>query len=143
MGSTFDCADHSKSVCLRDRSMISWPDMAGLATVVVIDSSLRSFITESQRHREEQNLGRLLQFQLFRDRRVARSKVTMHFDGCADDRRGWRSCSFSLSISLCLCDSVVRSLIFSSDCCVRSLELAAVLFGPAFDYDLLVGVELD
>src|SRR5580700_4052564 len=42
-----------------------------------------------------------------------------------------------------LCDSVVRSLIFSSDCCVRSLELAAVLFGPAFDYDFLVGVELD
>src|SRR5712671_1678912 len=48
--------------------------------------------------------------------------------------------SFSFSISLCLCDSVVRSFMFFS---AERLEFPAVLFGPAFDYDFLVGVELD
>src|ERR1700722_17235539 len=48
--------------------------------------------------------------------------------------------SFSFSISLCLCDSVVRRFIVLL-CC--SLEFPAVLFGPAFDHYLLVGVELD
>src|ERR1700688_2967226 len=45
------------------------------------------------------------------------------------------SCSFS--ISLCLCDSVVRSFM------VLFLELARMFFGPAFDYDFFVGIELD
>src|SRR5579864_1877294 len=36
IGSTLDCADHSYSVCLRQRSTISCPVIAGLATVVVI-----------------------------------------------------------------------------------------------------------
>src|SRR5579871_941087 len=36
MGSTFDCADHSKSVCFLVRSTISGPVRAGFASVVVI-----------------------------------------------------------------------------------------------------------
>src|SRR6516164_1963078 len=39
MGSTFDWADHSNRVCFLVRSTISWPVIAGLATVVVMDSS--------------------------------------------------------------------------------------------------------
>ncbi len=45
--------------------------------------------------------------------------------------------SFSFSISLCLCDSVVSNRIETYS------EFPAVLFGPAFDYYFLVGIELD
>src|SRR6266446_5463196 len=36
MGSTLDCADHSKSVCFLVRSTISWPVIVGVAIAVVI-----------------------------------------------------------------------------------------------------------
>src|SRR5437879_12079270 len=50
--------------------------------------------------------------------------------------------SFSGSSAPCLCDSVVRSFIVLL-CCGHGLEFAAVFFGPALDYYLFVGVELD
>src|ERR1035441_8300539 len=39
MGSTFDCADHSNSVCFLVRSTISWPVMVGTVVTVVIRCS--------------------------------------------------------------------------------------------------------
>src|SRR5581483_9207981 len=39
IGSTFDCADHSNSVCFLVRSTISWPLIVGIAVVAVMMSS--------------------------------------------------------------------------------------------------------
>src|SRR5208282_1818903 len=53
MGSTFDCADHSNSVCFLVRSTISWPVMVGFViAVVIVPLSNFLFTTESQGHRE-------------------------------------------------------------------------------------------
>src|ERR1700728_205337 len=46
IGSTFDCADHSNSVCLRVRSTISWPVMDGVAIAVVMIKN--SFASEDE-----------------------------------------------------------------------------------------------
>src|ERR1700675_4317196 len=43
MGSTFDCADHSNSVCVFVRSTISWPVIVGLAVAVVIYNNSSCF----------------------------------------------------------------------------------------------------
>src|ERR1700722_17669119 len=53
IGSTFDCADHSNSVCFLVRSTISWPVMDGLATVVLIISSRKTVSPQSHRDTEK------------------------------------------------------------------------------------------
>src|SRR5260370_26268482 len=90
IGSTFDCADHSYSVCLRARSTISWPVMEDVSAIGVMSILLGISVIlcggMSLHHREQ---------------RGHRVKLT------------------------------------------NLLELAAVLFRPAFDDNFLVGIELD
>src|SRR5260370_33906886 len=93
IGSTFDCADHSYSVCLRARSTISLPVMEDVSAIVVISILLGTSVIlcvlcgcRSLHHKEHTG---------------HRVKLT------------------------------------------NLLELAAVLFGPAFDDNFLVGIELD
>src|ERR1700758_301648 len=53
IGSTFDCADHSKSVCFLVRSTISCPDSDGVVVRVVIFSSVQKCLQTSAARPDE------------------------------------------------------------------------------------------